>query len=155
MVGFGYDSHRLEAGQKLIIGGISIESELGTIAHSDGDALLHALCDALLGAAGEGDIGELFPDTNPIYKDADSGQFVREAVRRLSEKHLKIVNIDATVILERPKLSHYKPEIKQNVAELCSIKPEQVNIKAKTNEKMGFTGRSEGIAVYCICEIKE
>ena len=153
MVGFGYDSHRLEKGETFILGGIKIDTEVGTLAHSDGDALFHALTDALLGAAGLGDIGELFPDTDPQNKDADSSIFVNEAMRLINENNLKLINIDATIVLERPKLSAYKQKIKDNVARICGLKPERVNIKAKTNEKLGFTGRREGIAVYCVVEL--
>lgn len=153
MVGFGYDSHRFSKDESLIIGGITIESDFGTVAHSDGDALIHALVDALLGAAGLGDIGELFPDTDPKNKDADSEIFLREALRLLIAENFKIVNIDATIVLEKPKLSPYKDEIRKNIAEICSLDSKRVNIKAKTNEKLGFTGRSEGIAAYCVVEI--
>ncbi len=155
MTGFGYDSHRLAEGRKLIIGGIIIESDKGTIAHSDGDVLLHALVDATLGAAGLGDIGEHFPDTGMKYKNADSGSFVKDTIMLLKENSYRLVNIDATVILEKPKLSQYKDKIRQNVAELCGLPAERVNIKAKTNEKMGFTGSSEGIAAFCVCEIEK
>ncbi|MDA3843020.1 MAG: 2-C-methyl-D-erythritol 2,4-cyclodiphosphate synthase [Candidatus Kapabacteria bacterium] len=154
MVGFGYDSHRLAEGESLILGGVKIESKIGTIAHSDGDAVLHALCDALLGAAGLSDIGEHFPDTDPKYKNADSSLFITEAVRMIKEKSLRIINTDISIILERPKLKDYKQAIREGIAELCEIPSERVNIKAKTNEKMGFVGRLEGVAVYCVCEIQ-
>lgn len=154
MIGFGYDSHRLSSNETLIIGGMKIASDIGTLAHSDGDALLHALCDALLGATALGDIGEHFPDTDPQYKNADSSDFLKEIMKLMREKSVVIVNIDATVVLEKPKLSPYKESIRNNIAELCSISPEKVNIKAKTNEKMGFTGRSEGICVYCVVQVE-
>jgi 2-C-methyl-D-erythritol 2,4-cyclodiphosphate synthase len=154
MVGFGYDSHRLEVGRKLIIGGVDIESSVGAVAHSDGDVLLHALCDALLGAAGLGDIGMHFPDSDLKYKDADSSIFVNKIMQMLSEKSYKIINIDATVLLEKIRLSPYKDPIKRKIAELCNLSNDKVNIKAKTNEGMGFVGTSEGIAAYCICEIQ-
>ena len=155
MVGFGYDNHRLTTGESLILGGVRIESPLGTVAHSDGDALLHALCDALLGAAGLDDIGEHFPDTDPKYKDAESGVLLREVIEMIEKKNLELVNIDAVVLLETPKLKLYKKRIKENIAILCGISADYVNIKAKTSEKMGFVGRSEGVAVYCICELKK
>jgi len=154
MVGFGYDSHRLAEGESLILGGVKIVSEIGTVAHSDGDAVLHALCDALLGASGLQDIGEHFPDTDPKYKNADSSLFIKEAVRMIKEKSLRIINTDISIILERPKLKDYKQAIRERIADLCEIPSDRVNIKAKTNEKMGFVGRREGVAVYCICEIQ-
>lgn len=154
MVGFGYDSHRLSLGESLILGGIIIDSPLGTVAHSDGDALLHALCDALLGAAGLGDIGEHFPDTDPRYKNAESSVFVKNAIEMINDKNLVLVNIDAVILLETPKLKQYKQIIKENIASMCRISSDYVNIKAKTSEKMGFVGRSEGVVAYCICELR-
>jgi 2-C-methyl-D-erythritol 2,4-cyclodiphosphate synthase len=154
MVGFGYDCHKLVPGNKLILAGIHVESEFATIAHSDGDVVLHALCDALLGAGGLGDIGEHFPDTDPKYKDSDSSIFVLEVLSMLEEKNLEIINIDITVILEKPKLKDYKLKMKENLASLCSIELERVNVKAKTSEKLGFAGRSEGVEAFVICEIK-
>jgi 2-C-methyl-D-erythritol 2,4-cyclodiphosphate synthase len=154
MIGLGYDSHRFAAGESLIIGGINIPCEYGTVAHSDGDALLHALIDSLLGAAGLGDIGELFPDNDMKYKNADSCKLTEEVIRLIYDKKYEIINIDATVVLEKPKLKEFKPKIKERIAELCKISAAQVNIKAKTNEKLGFTGRSEGIACYCVCQLE-
>lgn len=153
MVGFGYDSHRFGGEKPLIIGGILIDSEFKIYAHSDGDALFHALTDALLGAMGDGDIGEHYPDTDPLYQNADSSVFVNKTIEKVRSRNLKIVNIDITIVLQSPKLSPYKVAIKNNVAAVCKLDSFQVNIKAKTNEKMGFTGRSEGIAVFCICQI--
>lgn len=153
MVGFGFDSHRLVEGRKLLIGGVLIESPVGALAHSDGDVLLHALCDALLGAAGMGDIGMYFPDSDLSFKDADSSIFVKQIVGKLSENLYKIINIDATIILEKPKLSKYKDSIKKKIAENCKIQENQVNIKAKTNEGMGLVGKSEGISAYCVCQL--
>jgi len=155
MVGFGYDSHKLTAGRKLMLGGVLIDTEFGALAHSDGDTLLHALCDALLGAAGLGDIGEHFPDTDPQFKDADSKLFVKKIIDILDKKALRIVNVDTTILLEKPKLKDYKQVIRQSIADLCKIPFERVNIKAKTNEKMGFVGSSEGIAAFCICELQQ
>jgi len=154
MVGLGYDVHKLKEEESFILGGIEIDSEYGTVAHSDGDVLLHALCDALLGATGLGDIGELFPDTDMKYKDADSTLFVKEIMQLINEKGFELINIDATIVLEKPKLKPYKEKIKNKIAELCSISADRVNIKAKTSEKMGFVGRNEGVASFCICEIK-
>ena len=155
MIGFGYDSHRLAIGKLLVLGGIKIDSPLGTVAHSDGDALFHAVCDALLGAASLGDIGEHFPNTDPRYKNADSETFMREVMKLIFAKKLKIVNIDAVIILEEPKLSKYKHQIKNNIARICAITPEQINIKAKTNEKLGFVGKKEGVAIYCVCQLEK
>lgn len=155
MVGFGYDCHKLSKGEKLILGGINIESEFGTIAHSDGDVVLHALCDALLGAGGLGDIGEHFPDTDEKYEGAESSKFVIEALKMLDEKKYKLINIDITIILEMPKLRPYKLQIKENLSSICGLPIDKVNIKAKTSEKLGFAGRLEGIEAYCVCEIKE
>jgi 2-C-methyl-D-erythritol 2,4-cyclodiphosphate synthase len=155
MVGMGYDLHRLVQGKKLILGGVPIESENGTIAHSDGDVLIHSLVDAILGAAGLGDIGEHFPDTYPEYKDADSSIFIEEAMRLLKKNNFSITNIDATIILEKPKLSQYKNIIRQNIARFCKISVDRVNIKAKTGEKIGVIGNKEAIAAMCVCEIQQ
>jgi 2-C-methyl-D-erythritol 2,4-cyclodiphosphate synthase len=154
MVGMGYDLHRLETGKKLVIGGVPIESEYGTIAHSDGDVLIHSLVDAILGAAGLGDIGEHFPDTYPEYKDADSTIFLEEAVRLLKKNKFRIINIDATILLEKPKLSQYKNIIRQNIARYCKISVERVNIKAKTGEGIGSIGNKEAVAAICVCQIQ-
>ncbi len=155
MTGFGYDSHRLAEGEELILGGVKIPGNIGTIAHSDGDALLHALCDAILGAAALGDIGEHFPDSDPKYKNADSAIFVKEAVKMMKKKGLKLINIDVSIILEKPKLSPCKEAIRKKIADICGIAKEYVNIKAKTNEKMGFTGRGEGVAAYCVVQAEK
>ncbi len=155
MTGIGYDTHKLEKGESLILGGIKLESEYGTVAHSDGDVLLHSLIDAMLGAAGLGDIGDHFPDTDEKYKNADSVELTLKVLEMLKEKHFEIVNVDATIILEKPRLKHYKEQIRQKIAEILKINAERVNIKATTNEKIGFLGRGEGIAVLSVCEIKE
>ena len=153
MVGFGYDSHKLIDGKPLILGGIHIDSDKGTIAHSDGDVVLHSLCDAMLGASGLGDIGELFPDNDPQYKGMDSRIFVLKVIEMLQKQKLYIKNVDITILLEQPKLKSYKDKIRNNISVLLSIPESFVNIKAKTNEGMGFVGTREGIACYCICEI--
>jgi 2-C-methyl-D-erythritol 2,4-cyclodiphosphate synthase len=155
MVGFGYDSHILAVGKPLLLGGIEIESDFGTIAHSDGDVVLHALCDAMLGASGLGDIGELFPDSDSKYQGADSKLFVEQIMKLLQDRNLFIINIDVTILLEKPKLKNFKDNIRQSISELVKIPIENVNIKAKTNEGMGFIGRQEGIVAYCICEIQQ
>lgn len=153
MIGIGYDLHILKKDAELIIGGIKIDSEYGTIAHSDGDVLIHSLVDALLGASGLGDIGEYFPDTDPKYKNANSSEFLEETLKLIKNKKLKIINIDAVIILEKPKLSSYKNQIRENLAKICNINPDKINIKAKTNEKLGYVGNSEAVACLCICEL--
>ncbi len=154
MIGFGYDSHRFTDTGSLIVGGITIDCEFGVLAHSDGDVLIHALIDALFGASGLGDIGEHYPDTNDKYKGLSSIELLKDCFIKIQEKKFRIVNIDATIILEKPKLSDYKIQIRNNIANLCGISEEYVNIKAKTNERMGFTGRSEGIVCLCACQLE-
>lgn len=154
MVGIGYDTHKLAKGESFILGGIKIESEFGTIAHSDGDVLLHSIIDAMLGAAGLGDIGDHFPDTDELYKDADSVKLIKDVHLMLKAKKFIIVNVDATIILEKPKLKEFKLIIRQNIADILDLPLARVNIKATTNEKMGFLGRTEGVAVLSICEIQ-
>lgn len=151
MVGFGYDVHRLAKGESLILGGITIDSDFGTVAHSDGDVLLHSIIDALMGAAGLGDIGEHFPDTSEEFRGISSVELMNRTMVMLEDMNYKIVNIDATINVEKPKLKEYKPLIKNNIAKLCGLPENRVNIKATTNEKMGFTGNGEGIAVYAVC----
>ncbi len=153
MIGLGYDVHRLDKGNKLILGGILISDDFGTIAHSDGDALAHSIIDALLGAAGLGDIGEHFPDTDLKYKGADSMILLDVAVKMVRAAGFDVVNIDALIQLEKPKLKDYKDLIKANVAKICNINEARVNIKAGTNEKMGFIGRMEGIGVFSVCQL--
>ena len=154
MVGFGYDIHRLAFGEELILGGIKIPSELGTVAHSDGDVLVHAIIDALLGASSLGDIGEYFPDNDIKYKDINSCSLLREVKLMIDNKNLQIVNIDTTIVLERPKLLAFKQEIKKNLASILELQENQVSIKATTNEKLGELGNNEGIVVFAICELK-
>ena len=146
-VGFGYDSHRLETGLKLRLGGVDIASDRGCVAHSDGDALIHALCDALFGAAGMEDIGTHFPDTDPAYKGADSTVLLAKTVEMLQQSGWKVNNADVTIILEKPKLASYKSLIKSEIAKLLQVEEDAVAVKAKTNEKMGAIGRGEGVAV--------
>jgi len=155
MIGIGYDSHRLKKGGRLIIGGIEIESEIGTIAHSDGDVLVHSLVDAILGAMAAGDIGELFPDTDIKYKDYNSVLFLEKVIEIVKDNRLKIVNIDTVIILEKIKLSKYKEQIREKIASICGIEINKVSIKAKTNEMMGFVGRGEGLAAITVCELSE
>lgn len=153
MVGFGYDSHRVEKGRKLILGGVLVDEEFGTIAHSDGDVVIHSLIDAILGALGLGDIGEHFPDTDPRYKNIDSTILLTNVLNLLGHKKKRIVNIDVTIIYELKKISPYKQQIRQSLANIIGIDLDCINVKAKTNEKMGFIGRGEGIAAFCVCQI--
>ena len=152
-IGIGCDTHRLVEGRKLILGGIEIEHDKGLLGHSDADALIHAVIDALLGAAGLGDIGTLFPDTDAKYKDISSLVLLEEAGRRIKEEGYEIVNIDTIVIAQKPKLAPYKALMAQRMAEVLGIEPSQINVKAKTNEKMGFTGREEGIETRAVALI--
>ena len=145
-IGLGYDSHQFDVDGVLKLGGVEIPHHCGLLGHSDADAVLHAIADAILGAAGHDDIGELFPDTDPQYRDADSSAFVAKALAIASEDGLSVVNCDVTILAQRPKLANHKQQIKARLAELLSIPPERVAVKAKTNELMGFVGRSEGIA---------
>lgn len=154
MVGFGYDIHRLGKGESLILGGITIESELGTIAHSDGDVLIHALIDSILGAAGLGDIGEFFPDNDMAYRGISSTILLGRTLDLIRDKY-RLINIDAMIILEKPKLKEYKNRIRENLSILLGIPQERVNIKAGTNEKLDALGRNEAIAVNCVCMIEE
>lgn len=154
MVGFGYDLHRLAENESLILGGVKIEWNKGTVAHSDGDVVLHSVMDAVLGAVGLGDIGEHFPDTDNKYKNSDSIELAYEVFKMIDEKNYCIVNIDLTIVAEKPKLLKYKPQMKKNIAKIFHLEENRVNIKATTNEKLGYLGNSEGIAVYSICEIQ-
>ena len=149
-IGQGFDTHALVAGRKLIIGGVDIPHDKGLAGHSDADVLIHAVCDALLGAAGLGDIGTHFPDTDPRYKGIDSRKLLREVAQLLRVKKLKIANVDATIIAQAPKMAPHIPAMRANLAADLGIAPEDVNIKAKTTEKLGFVGRGEGIAAEAI-----
>lgn len=150
-IGHGYDVHRLVEGRELIIGGVKIPYEKGLLGHSDADVLLHAVSDALLGSAALGDIGCLFPDTDDKFKDADSLKLLGEVVKVLADKGFSIVNIDCTVIAQRPKLRPYIDEMRRNIAAACGISDEFVSVKATTEEGMGFTGAGEGIAAHAVC----
>lgn len=149
-VGQGYDVHRLVENRKLILGGVDIPYERGLLGHSDADVLTHAIMDALLGAAGMGDIGRHFPDTDPAYAGADSIQLLVAVVHKLREAGWKIGNVDATVIAQKPKLAAYIPQMKQNLAVAMNLDEEQVNVKATTEEGLGFTGAGDGIAAQAI-----
>ncbi len=154
MVGFGYDSHRIGKGRKLFLGGILIDIENGAIAHSDGDVVIHSLIDSILGAIGMGDIGEHFPDTDEKYKDIESQILLKEVLKLLDQKRKKIINIDITIVYELKKIAPFKQQIRSNLANILGIDESIVNVKAKTNEKMGFIGRGEGIASFCVCQIE-
>ena len=150
-IGHGYDVHRLVEGRKLILGGVEIDWHLGLDGHSDADVLVHAVMDALLGAAALGDIGKLFPDTDAAYKGADSLVLLREVVRRIGEKGYTVGNVDATVIAQKPKLAPHIRQMVKNIAAVLGIGEDAVNVKATTEEKLGFTGREEGIAAHAVC----
>jgi 2-C-methyl-D-erythritol 2,4-cyclodiphosphate synthase len=152
--GIGYDLHRLASGRKLILGGIEVPFEKGPVGHSDGDALAHAICDALLGAAGLGDIGTHFPDTDPRWKDADSLRFLEHVRTLLAEKHLRIMHLDAIVITERPKLGPHFSAMREALAEALGIEVSRINLKAKTNEGVGAVGRGEAIAAQAIATLE-
>lgn len=149
-IGQGLDVHRLVEGRKLILGGVEIPYEKGLLGHSDADALLHAVTDAILGAAGLGDIGRLFPDTDAAHKDADSRVLLREAMRRVREAGWGVVNIDATIIAQAPKISPYAAQMVAHIAADLGIDTSRVNVKGKTNEKLGHLGRGEGIATQAV-----
>ncbi|MBQ3298742.1 MAG: 2-C-methyl-D-erythritol 2,4-cyclodiphosphate synthase [Ruminococcus sp.] len=153
-IGHGYDVHRFAENRKLILGGVEIPFEYGLLGHSDADVLLHAISDALLGAAALGDIGKLFPDTDDRFLGADSLLLLAEVVRVLEENGYKIVNIDSTVIAQKPKLRGYIDTMRQNIAGACKIDVSQVSVKATTEEKLGFTGRLEGISAHSVCLIE-
>ncbi len=155
LVGFGYDSHRLVEGRSLMLGGIQVPFAKGLLGHSDADVLLHAIIDAIIGALGSGDIGGFFPDTDARYQDADSALLLGEVLKRVREKGLVVGNIDATVVLEEPRLRPLVEAMREKIANIASVLPERVNIKAKTNEKMGFVGAGEGIAAFAVVTLKE
>ncbi len=152
-VGIGYDVHQLVPGRKLILGGVEIPHTKGLDGHSDADALMHAICDAILGAMGEDDIGHFFPNTDPRWKGAPSKVFLQEAARRLALRQGKIVNVDATVIAQAPKIYPHIHEMKVRIAEALGMNFERVGVKATTNEHMGFIGREEGIAAMAVASL--
>ena len=152
-IGIGYDIHRLVKGRSLILGGVSIAYEKGLLGHSDADVLTHAICDALLGAAGSGDIGTLFPDSDPQYKDISSLTLLTETCQLLTDKGFRIINLDATLFAETPKLAPLRQEMQTRLADAMSIKPAEINIKATTTEGLGVIGKGEGIAAMCIALI--
>lgn len=154
-IGHGYDVHRLAEGRDLILGGVNIPFELGLDGHSDADVLVHAVMDAILGAAALGDIGGLFPDTDPAYKGADSMKLLERVIDVIGEKGYRLGNIDATVIAQRPKLKPYIHQMRDNIASVCKADIDAVNVKATTEEKLGFTGCGEGMAAHAVCLIEK
>jgi 2-C-methyl-D-erythritol 2,4-cyclodiphosphate synthase len=152
--GIGYDSHRLSTGRRLMIGGVHIPFERGPDGHSDGDVLAHALIDALLGAAGLGDIGEHFPDTDERWRDADSISLLESVATTVGAAGLEIVNVDCTVVLEQPKLGPHRSAIRTRLADALGLAPERVNVKATTGEGIGFVGRGEGVAALAIASLQ-
>ncbi len=153
-IGSGYDIHRLVDGRKLILGGVEIAFEKGLLGHSDADVLLHAVCDALLGAAGLGDIGRHFPDTDPRYKDIDSMKLLRRTAGRVREAGYRILNADATIFAQAPRIAPYRDRMRANIARGLEIEADRVNIKATTTEGLGPMGRGEGIGAMCVVLIE-
>jgi 2-C-methyl-D-erythritol 2,4-cyclodiphosphate synthase len=154
-VGFGYDVHALVTGRPLFLGGIEIPYLFGLQGHSDADVLVHAICDALLGAIGEGDIGKHFPDTDPQYRDIRSTVLLKRVIHKIKEKGFHLLNIDATLVAQRPKLSEFIPRMVKQIADVLEIEPERVNVKATTTEGLGFAGRGEGIGAYAVALVEE
>lgn len=153
--GMGYDVHRLVPGRALIIGGVVIPYDKGLLGHSDADVLLHAVTDALLGAAALSDIGRHFPDTDERFKGADSQKLLAQAAKMAREKGYTVGNVDATVVAEAPKLAPYIAEMRNNISRILGVEPDQVNVKATTEEHLGFTGRGEGMSAYAVCGLEK
>jgi 2-C-methyl-D-erythritol 2,4-cyclodiphosphate synthase len=154
-IGFGYDAHRLKKGRELILGGVKIAASEGLDGHSDADVLVHALMDALLGAAGLSDIGHFFPDTDPKYKCVSSISLLESVYKELKKQKFSVNNVDVTVIAEAPRICHFIDAIKENISKAIELKKERIGIKATTNEKMGFAGRGEGIAAVAVASIRQ
>jgi len=154
LTGIGYDSHRLAAGRRLVLGGVEIPADQGLEGHSDADVLTHAIIDALLGAAGLGDIGEHFPDTDERFRDADSIELLQTVLPRVTALGLQLVNVDSTVVMERPKLSPYREAIRERLAGALGLAPARVNVKASTGEGIGFVGRGEGVAALAVVTLR-
>ncbi len=152
--GLGYDCHRFEAGRRLVLGGVEVPFELGLVGHSDADVLTHAVIDALLGAAALGDIGQHFPDTDERYRDADSIDLLRTTVRTLREASFAVVNVDATVVLERPRLAEFREAMRSSLADALGVRLEDVGVKATRGEGMGFVGRGEGAAALAVATLE-
>ena len=154
-IGHGYDVHKLVEGRDLILGGVKIEHTLGLLGHSDADVLLHAVSDALLGAAGLGDIGKHFPDTDPRYKGADSLKLLEIVAQRVKEAGYRVSNIDVTMIAQKPKLRPHIEQMEANIASAVGVDVSRINVKATTEEKLGFTGAEEGMACHAVCLLEE
>ncbi len=154
-VGYGYDVHRLVEGRKLILGGIEIPWEKGLLGHSDADVLLHAITDALFGAVAAGDIGAHFPDTDPRYKGADSGELLRLCGNEIRDLGYRIENIDATIVAQQPKMQPHIPAMRSKIADILHLSVDQVSIKAKTEEKLGFTGSGDGMSAHAVCLVEK
>ena len=154
-IGHGYDVHRLTEGRRLVLGGVTVPWEKGLLGHSDADVLLHAVMDALLGAAALGDIGQHFPDTDPAYAGADSLKLLEHVVKLLGERGFSVGNVDATVLAQRPKLAPHIPQMRDNLARTMGVDPSRINIKATTEEGLGFTGSGEGMAAHAVALIEE
>ncbi len=154
-IGQGFDVHALVEGRRLIIGGVDIPYEKGLLGHSDADVLLHAITDALIGAAALGDIGRHFPDTDPRFKGEDSRVLLRETWKLVHDKGYRVANIDATIIAQAPKMAPHIPQMVANIADDLGLLPDEVNVKAKTTERLGFTGRGEGIAAEAVCLLQK
>ena len=154
-IGHGYDVHRLVEGRKLMLGGVEIPCEKGLLGHSDADVLLHAVCDALLGAAALGDIGGMFPDNDPQYSGADSWLLLKKVAQAVEEKGYRVENIDATVIAQAPKLKPYISSMRKRIASACGLELDDVSVKATTEERLGFTGSGEGIAAHAVCLLEK
>ncbi len=149
-IGHGYDVHKLVEGRDLILGGVKIPHTLGLLGHSDADVLLHAISDSLLGALALGDIGKHFPDTDPRYKGADSLELLRHVVQLIHENGYAVGNLDAVILAQKPKLAPHIPQMRENIAKVCEISADRVSVKATTEERLGFTGREEGISAHCV-----
>lgn len=153
-IGTGYDVHRLETGRSLILGGVNIPFTMGLKGHSDADVLVHAICDALLGAAALGDIGQHFPDSDPAYKDADSLLLLAEVGKKLKQRNFSIVNIDSTIVAQQPRLASYLDDMRVHIAQALDLNPGQVSVKATTTEGLGFEGKQEGISAQAVALIE-
>lgn len=154
-IGHGYDVHKLVEGRELILGGVNIPNSKGLLGHSDADVLIHAIIDSLLGAVAFGDIGKLFPDTDDEFKDADSQQLLKVVVKRLKDCNYVVNNIDSTIIAQSPKLSSYIEQMRFNIAQCCSVDVDKINVKATTEEHLGFTGSGDGISSHAVCTVVE
>jgi 2-C-methyl-D-erythritol 2,4-cyclodiphosphate synthase len=154
-IGFGYDVHRLTAGRKLILGGVEIPFEMGLAGHSDADVLLHAICDGILGAMGERDIGQHFPDNDARFKDISSLKLLQAVALKMGSLQFAVENVDSTVVAERPRIGEYIPKMTENIAEALSISARRVNVKATTSEGLGFAGEGKGIAAYAVVLLRE